>query len=270
MSPRHSNRATMPDPITLVTGASSGIGAELARVFARNGHRLVLVARRTERLEVLADEIAKGGGARPLVLTVDLQTRDAGDVIESALARAGLEPQFVVNNAGFGLAGPAASRPPAPQLDKNDHNLRAQTDHSLRYSDAKERQRGGLMNVASVAGFLPGPKHAVYYAGKAYVVSFTEALHYEWRRRNVRVTALCPGPVPTEFQAVADTPDGEQKTLMTTYADQVAEQGYRGLMAGKRLVVPGFLNKLVVYGTVFVPHALLLPLVAERQRRRGR
>jgi short-subunit dehydrogenase len=260
----------MPEPVALITGASSGIGAELARVFARNGHRLVLAARRTDRLESVADEIAKGGAPRPLVLTVDLQRPDAGDAIEAALARAGFETQYVVNNAGFGLAGPAASRPRERLLDMIDLNVRSLTDLSLRFADAMERQRGGLLNVASVAGFLPGPKHAVYYATKAYVVSFTEALHFEWKRRGVRVTALCPGPVPTEFQAVADTPDGQQKSAMVTYADQVAEEGYRGLIAGKRLVVPGFLNKLVVYGIGLVPHRVLLPMVAERQRRRGR
>jgi short-subunit dehydrogenase len=260
----------MPEPVALITGASSGIGAELARVFARNGHRLVLAARRTDRLESLADEIAKGGAPRPLVLTVDLQRPDAGDAIEVALARSGFEAQYVVNNAGFGLAGPAASRPRERLLDMIDLNVRSLTDLSLRFADAMERQRGGLLNVASVAGFLPGPKHAVYYATKAYVVSFTEALHFEWKRRGVRVTALCPGPVPTEFQAVADTPDGQQKSAMITCADQVAEEGYRGLIAGKRLVVPGFLNKLVVYGIGLVPHRVLLPMVAERQRRRGR
>jgi len=260
----------MPEPVALITGASSGIGAELARVFARNGHRLVLAARRTDRLDGLADEIAKTGAPRPLVLTVDLQQPDAGDAIEAALVGAGFETQFVVNNAGFGLAGPAASRPRDRLLDMIDLNVRSLTDLSLRFADAMERQRGGLLNVASVAGFLPGPKHAVYYASKAYVVSFSEALHFEWKRRGVRVTALCPGPVPTEFQVVADTPDGERKTLMTTDADRVAEEGYRGLIAGKRLVVPGLLNKLVVYGAVYVPHALLLPIVAERQRRKGR
>lgn len=260
----------MPDPVALITGASAGIGAELARVFARNGHRLVLVARRTERLELLASELTRNGGAPPLVLTVDLAKTDSGGLIEDALGRAGLEPQFVVNNAGFGLAGPAASRPRDRQLEMIDLNVRALTDLSLRFSDAMARQRGGLLNVASVAGFLPGPKHAVYYATKAFVVSFTSALHYEWKRRDIRVTALCPGPVPTEFQAIADTPDGERKTPMTTYADRVAEEGYRGLMAGRRLVVPGFLNKLAVYGTVFVPHRLLLPIVAQRQRRKGR
>jgi short-subunit dehydrogenase len=260
----------MPDPITLVTGASSGIGAELARVFARNGHRLVLAARRTERLEALAGEIANGGDPRPVVLTVDLQARDAGDRIEAALARDGLEAQFVVNNAGFGLAGDAASQPRDRLLDMIDLNARALTDLSLRFAGAMERQRGGLLNVASVGGFLPGPRHAVYYASKAYVVSLTEALHYEWRERNIRVTALCPGPVPTEFQAIADSSVGTKHTLITTHADRVAEEGYRGLMAGRRLVVPGLLNKLVVHGTALVPRRLLLALVAQRQRRRGR
>ena len=259
----------MPDPVALVTGASSGIGTELARVFARNGHRLALAARRADRLEALADEIAKTGAARPLVVAVDLTKADAGERIEAALTQNGLEAQYVVNNAGFGLAGSAASQPRERQLDMIDLNVRALTDLSLRFAGAMERQRGGLMNVASVAGFLPGPNHAVYYATKAYVLSFTEALHQEWSGR-VRVTALCPGPVPTEFQVVARTGDGVTATPMTTYADRVAEEGYRGLMAGKRLVVPGFLNKLLAYGIGFVPHSLLLPEVAKRHIPRAR
>jgi short-subunit dehydrogenase len=260
----------MPDPVALVTGASSGIGTELARVFARNGHRLVLAARRADRLEALADEIAKTGAVRPLVLAVDLSGAEAGERIEAALAQSGFEAQYVVNNAGFGLAGPAATQPRERQIEMIDLNVRTLTDLSLRFADAMMRHNGGLMNVASVAGFLPGPKHAVYYATKAYVVSFTEALHQEWKGR-VRVTALCPGPVPTEFELVAGTGDGTSPAnAMTTYADQVAEEGYRGLMAGKRLVVPGFLNKLLVYGSGLIPHGLLLPAVSERQTRRGR
>ncbi|HWV53006.1 SDR family oxidoreductase [Pseudorhodoplanes sp.] len=254
----------MPEPVALITGASSGIGAELARVFARHGHRLVLAARRTERLELLADQLASNAAARPLVLTVDLLKPDAGDVIQSALEREALEPQFVINNAGFGLAGLAALQPRERQLDMIDLNVRALTDLSLRFVGTMERHRGGLMNVASVAGFLPGPKHAVYYATKAYVVSFTEALHEEWRSRGIRVTTLCPGPVPTEFQAVAGTGNAVVETPMTTFADRVALDAYRGLIAGKRLVVPGFLNKLLVYGIGLVPHAALLPQVAKR------
>jgi short-subunit dehydrogenase len=254
----------MPEPVALITGASSGIGAELARVFSRHGHRLVLAARRTERLEALADELGKASGARPLVLTVDLSAPGAGDAIQTALLREQVEPQYVVNNAGFGLAGLAASRPRERQLDMIDLNVRALTDLSLRFADTLERHRGGLMNIASVAGFLPGPNHAVYYATKAYVVSFTTALHEEWRNRGIRVSTLCPGPVPTEFQDVAETGSHVVETPMTTLADRVAEEGYRGLMAGKRLVVPGFLNKLMVYGIGLVPHAVLLPQVAKR------
>ncbi len=254
----------MPDPIALITGASSGIGAELARVFSQHGHRLALAARRTERLDAVAGEIEKAGLPRPLVLTVDLSAPDAGDSIEAALLREGLEPQYVVNNAGFGLAGAAQARPRERQLDMIDLNVRALTDLSLRFADALERHRGGLMNIASVAGFLPGPNHAVYYATKAYVVSFTEALHEEWRSRGIRVCTLCPGPVPTEFQKVAGTGNGVIETPMTTFADRVALEGYRGLMAGKRLVVPGFLNKLMVYGIGLVPHSVLLPQVAKR------
>lgn len=260
----------MPEPVALITGASSGIGAELARVFARHGHRLALAARRAERLHALADEIAKHGGSRPLVITVDLAQANGGDLIETALTREGCEPHFVVNNAGFGLAGPAVSQPRSRQLEMIDLNIRSLTDLSLRFADALARNRGGLMNVASVAGFLPGPQHAVYYATKAYVVCFTEALHQEWSASNIRVTALCPGPVPTEFQAVAGTGEGFTASPMTTSADRVAEEGYRGLMAGKRLVVPGFLNKLVAYGVPFIPRRQLLPMVAERQVRRGR
>lgn len=263
MSPA-GNRATMPEPVALITGASSGIGAELARVFARHRHRLVLAARRTERLEVLADDLAKTGGPRPLVLTVDLLHADAGDRIEEALAREGLEPQFVVNNAGFGLSGAAAAQSRVRQLHMIDLNVRALTDLSLRFAETMARQRGGLMNVASVAGFLPGPNHAVYYATKAYVVSLTEALHEEWRDRGIRVTTLCPGPVPTEFQEVARTGPGVLRTPMTTLADRVAEEAYRGFMAGKRRVVPGFLNKLLVHGIGFVPRKVLLPQVARR------
>ena len=256
----------MPEPIALITGASSGIGAELTRVFARNGHRLVLAARRTDRLDALADDLVRSGAPRPLVVTADLSQADAGDRVAAVLDAEGLEPQFVVNNAGFGLAGAAASLPRARQLEMIDLNVRTLTDLSLRFADALERRRGGLLNVASVAGFLPGPNHTVYYATKAYVVSFTEALHEEWRLRNIRVTALCPGPVPTEFQAVAGTGQGVVQTPMATHADRVAAEGYRGLMAGQRLVVPGFLNKLLVYGIGLVPHALLLPQVAKRHR----
>src|SRR6202140_2050610 len=208
-------------PVTLITGASAGIGSELARVFARNGHELVLVARREDRLIALADEIAPPGGPLRVVLAIDLEQRDAVARIAAGLASRGLEPAIVVNNAGFGLAGAAAGLSHAEQLGMVDLNIRALTDFSLAFVDSLARHRGGILNVASVAGFLLGPGMAVYYASKAYVLSFSEALHRELKSRGIRVTALCPGPVPTEFQARSGMrADRSQQILMLT-ADRV-------------------------------------------------
>ncbi|MGH7247333.1 MAG: SDR family NAD(P)-dependent oxidoreductase, partial [Pseudomonadota bacterium] len=190
-------------PITLITGASSGIGAELARVFAAHGHEVMLVARRERELAALADEISKGGGPRPTVLALDLEQRNAVAAIASELSARGLEPENVVNNAGFGLVGHAAALDRDEQLAMIDLNIRVLTELSLMFVDSLARHRGGVLNVASIAAFLPGPGMAVYYASKAYVLSFSEALHRELARRGVRVTALCPGPVATGFQARA-------------------------------------------------------------------
>jgi uncharacterized protein len=251
-------------PVTLLTGASSGIGSELARVFATNGHELVLVARREDRLNALADEIAKGGKPRPVVLVSDLELRDAAAKIATELASRGLEPNFVVNNAGFGLTGEAAKLDRNEQLAMIDLNVRALTELSLSYVDSLARHCGGLLNVASVAAFLPGPGMAIYYATKAYVLSFTEALHQEWAGRGIRVSALCPGPVPTEFQARAGTESPAAASIIELPADRVAQIGYDGLMRGERVVVAGLGNKLAVSFMHFTPHALLLPIIDRR------
>jgi uncharacterized protein len=251
-------------PITLLTGASSGIGTELARVFATHGHELVLVARREDRLNALADEIAKAGRPRPAVLVSDLEQRDAAAKIAAELASRGLEPNFVVNNAGFGLTGEAAKLDRNEQLAMIDLNVRALTELSLTFVDSLSRHRGGLLNLASVAAFLPGPGMAVYYATKAYVLSFTEALHQEWAGRGIRVSALCPGPVPTEFQARASMELPGAASIIELPADRVAQIGYDGLMRGERVVVAGLGNKLAVSFMHFTPHALLLPLIDQR------
>ena len=195
--------AIVTERVTLITGASAGIGTELARVFAANGHRLALTARRADRLEALANELAAKGGKKPIVIACDLQEADAGDKIAAALAAEGVELDNLVNNAGFGVFGDAIERDRVEQVGIVDVNVRALTDLSLRFADQLIRNKGGLLNVGSVAGFLPGPGMAVYYASKAYVISFTEALRAELAPRGVRVTVLCPGPVPTEFQARA-------------------------------------------------------------------
>ena len=255
-------------PVTIITGASAGIGAELARVFARNGHALVLVARREQRLQALAAEIKAMGRSTPLVLPIDLMLPDAATRIEKVLAVHAFEPQFVVNNAGFGLIGRAVELDCAEQLAMIDLNVRSLTDLSLAFVKSLVRHRGGILNVASVAGFLPGPGAAVYYAGKAYVLSFSEALHRELKPQGVRVTALCPGPVATEFQARAGIRDKRIPWPLEVSSQRVAEEGYRGLMQGRRLVVPGFANKIVSVLPRLLPKSLVLALAERRQSKR--
>ena len=251
-------------PVTVLTGASSGIGRALAHVFAERGHELALVARREPELAALADEIAAANRKRPLVLSVDLGRSDAPARISHELIARGLEPAVLSNNAGFGLAGAAAALDRGEQLAMIDLNVRTLTDMSLRWIDSLTRHRGGILNVASVAGFMSGPNMAVYYATKAYVLSFSEALHRELKPRGVRVTVLAPGPVPTEFQARAGI-GRKLPRLLTVSAERVARAGYRGLMGGKRLVVPGLGNKLVTFMPRVLPRSLMLRLVAANQ-----
>ena len=255
-------------PVTLITGASAGIGVELARVFARHGHELALVARREDRLRALADEIAAIGPRRPIVIVADLSAPGATQKIADELRAHGAEPQYVVNNAAFGLVGLAGSRDHDETLQMIDLNVRTLTELSLAFVDSLARHKGGLLNVGSVAGFLPGPGMAVYYATKAYVLSFSEALHSELKARGVRVTVLAPGPVPTEFAARAGLKSGLKRGLLTTNAKEVAEAGYRGLMAGRRLVVPGIGNKIAALIIPRVPRRWLLRAVASRQSAR--
>jgi short-subunit dehydrogenase len=258
-------------PVTVITGASAGIGTALARVFARHGHELVLVARRREKLAALAAEIAAAGLSEPLILPLDLQQPGGAERIAEALQARRLAAQFVVNNAAFGLLGPAAELDRAEQLAMLDLNVRALTEMSLMFVDSLERHRGGILNVASVAGFLPGPGMSVYYASKAYVLSFSDALYRELRKKGIRVTVLCPGPVPTEFQTRARIPQANLPRVLVRSAEAVAEAGYRGLMAGKRCVVPGFLNKVVTVLPRFTPRRLAIEAVhATQNRRRSR
>lgn len=258
----------MTERVTLITGASAGIGTELARVFASNGHRLALVARREDRLTSLADEIVAGGGVAPIVIPCDLEQPDAGDLIAAALAAEGVEVEYVVNNAGFGMFGRAVVRDRAEQLGMIAVNIRALTELSLRFSDALILHRGGILNVASIAGFLPGPGMAVYYASKAYVLSFTEALRAELAPHGVRVTALCPGPVPSEFQARAGFLPGLDSAILNVSPEDVAKAGYRGLMANQRAVIPGLGVKIVPFLLRLFPRGFILAAVGRLQLKR--
>ncbi|MDB5644100.1 MAG: hypothetical protein JWN07_3417, partial [Hyphomicrobiales bacterium] len=215
--------------ITLITGASDGIGAELARIMARGGHDLALTARRRDRLDALADEIAATGRPRPLVIPCDLSQPGAIDVLESQLAAADARVAFLVNNAGFGLHGRAAALDRAAQLEMIDLNIRALTDLTLRLLPQITQARGGLLQVASTAAFLPGPNMAVYYATKAYVLSFSEALAQEMKAAGVRVCVLCPGPTATGFQTRAGLDAAIFDTMRPMSARAVAEAGFAGL-----------------------------------------
>jgi short-subunit dehydrogenase len=254
--------------VTLITGASAGIGTELARLFASRGHRVALVARRADRLTTLAGEIVAAGGAAPIVIACDLTQIGAGDSIAEALAAAGVEVEYVVNNAGFGVFGKAVERDRAEQLDMIMINIRALTDLSLRFSDQLIRHRGGLLNMGSIASFLPGPGMAVYYASKAYVLSFTEAMRAELAPHGVRVTVVCPGPVPSEFQARAGFAPGLDSAILNVLPADVAKQAYDGLMADKRAVLPGLGIKIVPFLLRFFPRSFVLWAVCRFQLRK--
>ena len=254
--------------VTLITGASGGIGADLARVFARNGHDLALVARNREKLQALAEEIEKTGRPLPLIIAIDLAQPSACANLSSELKARRASPDILVNNAGFGLVGQARNLDPAEQIEMTDLNIRSLTELTLHFLPDIINVRGRILNVASVAAFLAGPGMAVYYATKAYVVSFSEALSAELAGSGVTVTALCPGLTQTGFQARAGIDAAPLKAMPGMSAMEVAEAGYAGLMAGQRRVVPGVRNKIMVSLVPFIPNALLLPAVARLQARR--
>lgn len=254
-------------PVTLITGASSGIGTALARVFAAHGHEVVLAARRIPQLAAIAETIRSAGQGAPHILPVDLSHPDSAEWIARELAARNLEPQYLINNAGYGLLGPASTLDRGEQLAMIDLNCRALTDLSLRFIESLSRHRGGILNVASISGFIPGPGMSVYNATKAYVLSFTEGLRRELRPKGVRVTALCPGPVSTEFQARAGIKDVHYPRGFDRSPEDVALSGYRGLMRGRSVVVPGLHNKVVPWLPRLFPRPMIANMVYKRLRR---
>lgn len=244
-------------PVTVVTGASGGIGAALAGVFAEHGHEVVLVGRRKAHLEDVARAMVAARRKPPHVLVADLTEPKAPARLARMLTARGLEVRYLVNNAGYGLWGKAADLDRDDQLRMIDLNARALTDLSLRFIEPMARRRGGILNVASIGGFLPGPRIAVYHATKAFVVSLSEALSFELKMRGIRVSALCPGPVRTGFQARAGMAESVLPKLLFVSAEEVARAGYAGLMRGERLIVPGFFNKAVVAIERFLPGLMI-------------
>jgi short-subunit dehydrogenase len=256
-------------PAVLVTGASSGIGEELAYAFAADGSQLILTGRSVDDLTRVAQTIVAAGGVAPLCIPLDLAERDAADRLAHRIREAGFVIRDLVNNAGFGLAGPVAELPRAGQLGIVDVNCRALLDLTLVFMPDLVATRGGVLNVASVAAFTAGPGLAVYYASKAFVLSFSRALRFELRPSGVRVTALCPGPTATKFGSRAGF-GGSAASAFAARLDAraVALAGLSGYRAGRAVVVPGMLNKALVGAVSILPPALVLPILARIQRQR--
>jgi short-subunit dehydrogenase len=230
----------------LITGASSGIGLELAKCFAVDGCRLILVARNMPALEKLAEELRQAHGIEARVLTADLARPETSQRIFEELRAANMSVDLLVNNAGFGLNGAFTELPLQRQLEIIQVNLSALTELTgLFLPDMIKRKRGGILNVGSVAGFLPGPNMAVYFATKAYVNSFTEALAEELAGTGVIVSALCPGATETNFSTIARGQKVERLNTTKMSAEAVACYGHRAYRNGKVVVITGLPNRLV-------------------------
>lgn len=253
----------------VVTGASSGIGRELARVAARDGSAMLLIGQSQTALDELAAELA-AGGAEAYALALDLADRRAGERIESALSARDLYCDVLVNSAGFGLYGSAAELDRAEQIKLLDVNARALTELTLRFLPGMlQRRRGGVLNVGSLTGYLPGPRMALYFATKAYVRSFSAALSAEVAGSGVTVTCLAPGVVRTAFFERCKV----GHTLMFKIAPRgdataTAAAGWRAFKAGKRLVTPRLIDRIIIAVSAVVPDGLLLRFIAALQRPR--
>ncbi|PIK74561.1 short-chain dehydrogenase [Methylobacterium frigidaeris] len=247
---------------TLVTGASSGIGVEIARAFAARGRPLVLSARRVERLEALAAELP----VRTIVIPADLAAPGAAEGLVGAIEAHGIVLHTLVNNAGFGLRGRLAALPARDQAEMVAVNVTAPTVLSrLVLPGLIARRSGGILNVASVVAYLPGPSMAAYYASKAYLLSLSEALYEEARPHGVTVTAVCPGATATEFSKRADVGGTKRFTGNVMAPEAVAEAAIAGHLAGRAVVIPGAANRAAVIGARLMPRWLSRKVAARLQ-----
>jgi short-subunit dehydrogenase len=253
----------------LVTGASSGIGLELAKCFAAAGSDLVLVARNRDALEKLAAEIEAKNGIKAFVLPADLSLLETPQRIFRELADLKIDVDVLVNNAGFGLQGEFLDLTLPRQLEIIHVNITALTELTgLFLPGMVERRRGGVLNVGSVAGFLPGPNMAVYYASKAFVQSFTEALAAENSGSGLKISVLCPGPTESNFGKIAREGKPRRVERSKMSAQRVAQIGYEQFRAGKVVVVPGLCNRLLVFLTRMIPRSVARTVVKKYNRTR--
>jgi len=255
----------------LVTGASSGIGYELAKLFARDGYGLVLVARDRQRLVRTADEFNRSFGIDVRIIAKDLSSPTAAEEILKELQQSSVRIDVLVNNAGYGVYGPFAETDSAEELGMIQTNLVSLTQLTKELlTPMVKRGSGKILNVASTAAFQPGPLMAVYYASKAYLLSFSEALANELQGSGVTVTVLCPGPTVTEFQKRARMERSKHFSWAGPLnADRVARIGYRGMMKGKTVVIPGLINKLLAFSVRFSPRKMVTWIVRRMQEERN-
>lgn len=243
--------------VALITGASSGIGASLARELAARKLDCVLTARRTDRLEALGKELEKAHGVRSFVVTSDLGATGGPEKLIEAVKGLGVNVEVLVNNAGFGVHGPFVDQPADRVRQMVELNLVSLT--TLTHHYAKEmagRRQGRILQVSSIGAFQASPLYAVYSATKAYVLSFSEALNYELRATGVNVTTLCPGLTATEFHAVAEHPKPKWMGMITMTPEAVARIGINGLFRNKAVVTPGLVNWLTAQFPRYVPRSL--------------
>jgi uncharacterized protein len=255
-----------PRRTALVTGASAGLGADYAKLFAADGHDLVLVARRRDKLDELAAQLGKDG-TRVTVIAADLQDAAAPQRIFDEVSQAGIEIDFLVNNAGFGSNGAFVGLAADRELGMIDVNIRSLVHLTRLFLPGMvERKRGRVLNIGSTAGFVAGPFMATYYASKAFVISFTEALAYELKGTGVTATVSCPGATATEFAAVAG--NDKSSLFKSGVADSlsVARHGYRAMLAGKVIAIPGVKNKLTAQSVRFSPRSLIRSIAARLNR----
>ena len=253
---------------SLITGASGGIGAELARLFAADGFDLVLVARRKEKLDELKNELESAHKIRVSVFECDLSKDGAAQKVFAFTQEQNISVDVLVNNAGFGDWGLFAECNLEKQNQMIHLNILSLTELTrLFVPQMTERKSGRILNVASIASFMPGPKMSVYYASKAFVRSFTEALSVELKKSGVTVTALCPGPVATDFWETAEAGSSKIfKSLIFADSKYIARYGYKKLMKGKVLAIPGTTIQAFAFLTKILPRSLVRNLVYKIQK----
>jgi uncharacterized protein len=247
----------MDNETTLITGASSGIGLELARQFAKNGHNIIITAPVQSELDVIAADFTREYGVQVYPIAMDITRESAANELYQAAQDRGLRVDILVNNAGRGFRGPFVDGPLADDIEMIRLNIEAVVRLTKRFlPDMVQRRSGRVLNTASIASFEPGPLLAIYHATKAFVLSFSEALATELKDSGITVTALCPGPVDTDFFPKADMVTSRAFQKANVMAPQeVAETGYAALMRGERVIVPGGVNKAMVFSRRMFPES---------------